>query len=79
MVIECVRTTYILSTDEWSEEDLSVKTGLSQASLRKHVTFWMNQGVIKEVASGEFVTADSYALEGKQSMCMCVCGTCPCH
>ena len=52
--------------------ELSSKTGLSQASLRKHLTFWVNQGVIREMESGDFVTADSYTHKEKQSMYMCV-------
>ena len=54
------------TSDTWTISDLSKRTELSSSALRKHLAFWVSQGVLKETAQDEFTSSDCCSVENEQ-------------
>ena len=54
------------TSDTWTISDLSKRTELSSSALRKHLAFWVSQGVLKETEQDEFTSSDCCSGENEQ-------------
>lgn len=58
---------YIFLPDEWTVEELSEVMHVPATVLRRKITFWVSQGVLKEISSDKFLLQEESASKNRST------------